>query len=429
MTFKNKTKKNLSASKKLLWLFVIGSFLLFGFFINNFVFAADEDTEEIKEKLEKVEEDLAEEQEKEKTIQSELEVIDKNIEVIQLQIQKTERLIKDFDQKINDKKEEIVEIENRMAGQREVLKDYVKLVRHGNDELDLILMNQEKSIGDYFKALDSFEILQSKIKGTLDDVKQDKINLEQEKNVLENNRTEQKKIQALQDDQRETLEYEEKKKNLFLQKTQEDINLLDIERSELRRQLNALQSLGEPISLEKAIDSAEYASKKTGVRTAFLLGVLRVESNLGQNVGGGTYKVDMNPNQRDTFKDICDDLGYKASKMPVSKRVCYNTNASDGCGGWGGAMGPAQFMPSTWMGYKDRVKKITGKTADPWNLEDALIAMGLKLSAVSGVTDHKRSAEKQAASMYLAGGNWEYYTWYGDRVLYYADGFEKYIAD
>ena len=92
-------------------------------------------------------------------------------------------------------------------------------------------------------------------------------------------------------------------------------------------------------------------------------------------------------------------------------------------------MGPAQFMPSTWMGYKDRVKKITGHTADPWDLEDALIAMGLKLSAVSGVTSHKRSAEKQAASMYLAGANWQYYTWYGDRVLYYADGFEKYMKD
>jgi len=428
MTFnKNKTKQDvLISSKKLLWLFVVGSFFVFSW--TSFVFA-DDDTGEIEEKLEEVEEELEEKQTKEKTIQGEIEIIDKNIDSVRSQIQKTENTIKDFDQKINIKQNQVEEIEKRINFQRGILKEYVRLMRYGNDELDLILMNQKKDIGDYFATMDNFEIVQVKIKSTLDEVKKDRVKLQKERTVLEDDRTEQERIRILQDDQKKTLEYEENKKNLFLRKTQEDISLLDIERSDLRRQLNALQSLGEPISLEQAIEAAEYASKKTDVRTAFLLGVLRVESNLGQNVGGGTYKVDMNPSQRDTFKDICKDLGYKASKMPVSKRHCYNTNASDGCGGWGGAMGPAQFMPTTWIGYKDRVKKITGHKADPWDLDDALIAMGLKLSAISGVTSHKRSAEKQAASMYLAGGNWEYYTWYGDRVLYYADGFEKYMDD
>jgi len=153
---------------------------------------------------------------------------------------------------------------------------------------------------------------------------------------------------------------------------------------------------------------------------------LRVESGLGTNVGGGKYKTDMNPSQWDTFKNICKELGLDANKMPVSRRACYNSNASDGCGGWGGAMGPAQFMPSTWMGYKSQVEKATGhKPANPWDLEDSLVAMGLKLGSVDGVKSGDRKAWAKAAGMYLAGSNWERYSWYSDRVLYYTDGFKK----
>ena len=112
--------------------------------------------------------------------------------------------------------------------------------------------------------------------------------------------------------------------------------------------------------------------------------------------------------------------------MPVSRRACYNSNAKDGCGGWGGAMGPAQFMPTTWMGYKSKVEKLTGEIpANPWDLKDSLVAMGLKLAAVDGVTSGDREAWAKAAGMYLAGGNWENYSWYSDRVLFYADGFKK----
>ena len=45
--------------------------------------------------------------------------------------------------------------------------------------------------------------------------------------------------------------------------------------------------------------------------------------------------------------------------------------------------------------------------------------------AVDGVTAGDRSAWAKAAAMYLAGGAWENYAWYGDRVLSYTDGFKK----
>jgi len=37
--------------------------------------------------------------------------------------------------------------------------------------------------------------------------------------------------------------------------------------------------------------------------------------------------------------------------------------------GWGGAMGPAQFIPSTWILYKSKLSSILGKTPNPGILE------------------------------------------------------------
>ena len=93
-------------------------------------------------------------------------------------------------------------------------------------------------------------------------------------------------------------------------------------------------------------------------------------------------------------------------------------------------MGPAQFMPSTWMAYKAKVESATGsKPANPWDIKDSLVAMGLKLSSVDGVKSGDRASWAKAAGMYLAGGNWENYPWYSDRVLHYADGFKKILKD
>jgi len=197
--------------------------------------------------------------------------------------------------------------------------------------------------------------------------------------------------------------------------------------SRLSAEITALQSCGVNIDFGAALGAAKEVSQLTGVRAAFLLGVLKVESNMGNNVGGGTYKNDMNPVQWDRFKGICEQLGYDPNQRPVSRKPCYR-DSSGNCSGWGGAMGPAQFMPSTWMGYRDQVAQVTGHNpADPWNLRDALTAMGLKLGKVSGVTDHDRGAEHKAASIYLAGGNWASFGWYGDRVLKFADQYEKQI--
>lgn len=66
-------------------------------------------------------------------------------------------------------------------------------------------------------------------------------------------------------------------------------------------------------------------------------------------------------------------------------------------------MGPAQFIPSTWLGYESEVTRITGRSpANPWNFEDAFTASAIKL-ARSGATSKDRAGESRAARAYISG--------------------------
>lgn len=120
------------------------------------------------------------------------------------------------------------------------------------------------------------------------------------------------------------------------------------------------------------------------------------------------------------FLTITKELGMDPDITPVS---CPMRDKNGNQIGWGGAMGPAQFIPSTWMGYKSKIENITGKTANPWDIRDAFIASAIKLAA-DGATS--KSGEWTAAMKYFSGSTNIKYRFYGDNVVATAD---KYQAD
>ena len=82
-------------------------------------------------------------------------------------------------------------------------------------------------------------------------------------------------------------------------------------------------------------------------------------------------------------------------------------------------MGPAQFLPSTWLAYKDKVAALTGHNPpSPWDIDDAFTAAALKL-ANAGANQQTPDAEWKAAMIYFAGNNWgkTVYSFYGDSVM------------
>jgi membrane-bound lytic murein transglycosylase B len=183
----------------------------------------------------------------------------------------------------------------------------------------------------------------------------------------------------------------------------------------------------------EAYEIAKYVSEITGVRPAFLLAVLYQESRIGQNVGqcylkntttGEGIKVDtgqkflkvMNP-VRDVppFLQITKELVRDPFGTVVSCPMSF---------GWGGAMGPAQFLPSTWMRYRERISTIIKKIPDPWEIKDSFLASALYL-ADFGASEQIPEKEWRAAMIYFAGTVDTRFRWYGDSVMRKAAEFEE----
>lgn len=141
------------------------------------------------------------------------------------------------------------------------------------------------------------------------------------------------------------------------------------------------------------------------------LAIARVESWEGRRIGTGTYHSDMKPGlEKLIFLKICQALGLDPETTPVSKKPSY---------GWGGAMGPGQFLPSTWLNCEADVCLMTNqKFVSPYNLKHAIFATASKLVA-SGVASGGSDAQKRAAMRYFAGKNWDKaeYQFYWDRKV------------
>lgn len=150
----------------------------------------------------------------------------------------------------------------------------------------------------------------------------------------------------------------------------------------------------------------QLAAIRAGIRPAFLLGILEIESGLGRNVGTGNWMDDMvscylrlgKPARAETEKNaflaIVSKLGLEPNAVKVSREPNY------GCGG---ALGPAQFIPSTWLAYEARVANLTGHNPpNPWNIEDAFMASAIKLAA-GGASSKTTAGETRAAKAYISG--------------------------
>src|SRR3989344_742201 len=211
----------------------------------------------------------------------------------------------------------------------------------------------------------------------------------------------------------------------------------DIEK--IREQLTFLHQHG--ITAEDAVRYAQLAAIRAGIRPAFLLAILEIESRLGQNVGTGNWKDDMYecyirlgtkyyPNrkahylqraetEKNAFFAIIGKLGLNPDSVKVSREPNY------GCGG---AMGPAQFIPSTWLAYAEEVARLTGHNPpNPWSIEDAFMASAIKL-AKGGADKQTRASESGAARAYIGGStkcSSSICNYYSRTVLNKADELER----
>jgi beta-N-acetylhexosaminidase len=210
-------------------------------------------------------------------------------------------------------------------------------------------------------------------------------------------------------------------------------NIIKKDSASLESEKFELIGMPDSITFKEALDYAKYAQKATGIRPAFLMSILHEELSMvneygmcyltdfkngsGTTTDGEALKRVMNPT-RDIpgFLTITKELKMDPYKTAVTCPMSF---------GWGGAMGPADFIPSTWMKYKDKIEAITGEAANPWSVRDSFLAAGLYLSESGAISD--KNGEWKSAMIYFSGSKTSPYTWYADGAILIADKIQKYI--
>lgn len=362
------------------------------------------------------------------SLSRDINVLDGKIKQSQIQIKAHEKVIGILAQNISDKDKNISLLNYKVDREKESLSQILRKSSYLDNYSMLDFMLQDKSLSSFFIDVDSFSSVQRALNKSFEDIRVTTTGLEKVKSELLDNKQEEEAVKQAKLLEKKKIELNQKDKKTLLvvtkgQEAQYKKILADkqAQAAQIRSALFELTG-AKSINFGQAYDIALRAQAKTGIRPAFLLGLITLESNLGGNVGKGTYQVDMHPT-RDVpiFKKICEKLGLNPDNMAVSKKQWY---------GYGGAMGPAQFIPSTWVMYENRVAKLTGHNPpSPWSPEDSFMAAALYLTD-NGAANKTRASETRAAMCYLAGcgnANKPSLQFYAKGVLSYADKYEAQI--
>ncbi|HWQ59861.1 MAG TPA: lytic murein transglycosylase [Candidatus Fimivivens sp.] len=394
--------------------------------------AQAQDVDSIEKDYERAQKKLQQAQAQADALSGQLNRINASLAVTQQAIVATKTRIAQATNEIEKKQAEVELIQNRIDENRLIL---AGLVREMQSESEDPAFTALLSADDVTRALndpDRVMTVGERMSAALSDIHSSQDQALQAQSDLEALKQAHEATLGSKLVQKQELASDQQSTAADLEDQQKVVDRLRKEVAELQSDLSTLT--GNSYDASDIKDAVEYANKKTGVPKGFLVGVLKMETNLGANVGGCTYaQVESGAQasykagklgktawatfqrRRDLFKKICDDLDIDYKKQKVSCNP-------KGYTGTGGAMGVAQFMPDTWNAYKSQVSSATGHNPpSPWNLTDGVMAMALKLAKTPGVTSGKTSAMKSAACSYLG----TCYAPYINGILYWADHYKQ----
>lgn len=372
------------------------------------------------------------------SLERDIAIFDAQISKARLEIRARNLAIGRLNDGIEERSELVEELEGGIEAQKISLAELLRRVNEMDSTSLVEIVLGYDTLSEFFEDFSSFESIQKDLQISLEDIRITQVRTEEEKLGLETKKSEELELRYIQELEKKRAELKEVEKQGLLKVTKGEEARYQKILTENQKTATAIRSelfllRGSPaIPFEKAVEYANAAWRVTGVRQAFLLGVISYESELGANLGTGNYLDDLYncykmigyktsaEKQKTAFLDITSELGYDPNVMPVSKAPYY------GCGG---AMGPAQFMPTTWQLYKGKVAQVTGHSPpDPWDPYDAFMAAALYLKD-GGAAAGGYTAERKAALRYFAGSNWwkSSYAFYGDDVMDLALKYQKQI--
>lgn len=349
------------------------------------------------------------------SIQGDISVLQSRINAAKKKINQQDVTIKKLDKDIKTKEQTITVLNKDIAKGKESLE---QLIRKTN-ELDKVtfahVLLSSESISDFYSDVDTYSSVKKSVHDSVQNIKGVKQETEGVKQELEVKQDEEIDAKKEIEKQKSLVEKDEKDKKTLLSisknKEAEYAQIVkdrQAQASKIRAELFRFRGAG-PIPFGEAYDMAKVAGKATGVRPAYILAILKQESNLGANVGtcnragdARTWK-DIMPgptsgswrDDQSAFLRITERLGIKPDGQPLSCPLAI--------GGWGGAMGPSQFIPATWESYDQRIEAALGvSVANPWNPAHAITATALYVADL-GAGAETYTAEREAACKYYSG--------------------------
>ncbi len=379
------------------------------------------------------------------SLERDLNLLDAQIRKAKLGIQARAVAIEQLGDQIGDKRAVVTELNRRLDKQRQSLAQLIRKTQEVDNYTLVEIMLGKSNFSRFFEDFESYQSIKSSLNQSLSILKEIKNDTEEQVDSLEKKHLSELEMKRVQEMQKQEVEQKEKEKAKILTVTKGEerayVQLLESNQrtaAELRRALFTLLGGGGGIPFPEAVDLAKYAERQTGVSAGFILAILEQETQIGKNLGSCIYndlilgKEVMHPDRdAPVFLAIAGILGFEPRTRQVS---CPRVSGGERYG-WGGAMGPSQFIPSTWAMYggivnsgsgwvyakeKDRIRSINGGTgaANPFNNRDAFLATALLLRDNGANATY--SGDRLAALRYYAGwggASRPENQFYGDQVM------------
>ncbi|MBK5215358.1 MAG: lytic murein transglycosylase [Candidatus Pacebacteria bacterium] len=395
--------------------------------------------------------------------------LDRDISILKTQIQKSKLninaknlLIKKIGGEIDTKVKKIDALSTKIDREKESLAQLIRKERQIDDKSILSLILSRDSISDAYGDIDAFASIKQSIQDSVDEIRGVRVLTQSEKKSLEDKKNQEidTKVELENAKAKVELSEAEKKTLLSISKNKEsEYQKVLAEKAKRKNQiLTALFNLRDTsaIPFSRALEFANLSSTKTGVRPAFLLAILTQESSLGKNVGSCNRneseptwnKIMPGPIHYQNYLD--NNKSCNGAKSPCSYRddqaaftkittelgrplVGTPLSCPMSGGGWGGGMGPSQFIPDTWQKMKAKIAIALGvSTPDPWNPKDAFMASGIYLKDL-GASVGGYTAERNAACRYYSGRSCDTKkpanSFYGDQVMAKAKSIQTNMID
>jgi len=405
---------------------------------------------ELEAEIAVIESDITKTQQEKDTLTNRIAILKSQIRRLDLQIEQSNILIGDLRLQIADTSSSIERISGEIETTKEQMAEVLRYVYQENQRSQVEILLASATVSDFFTNMAALASLNVRLDELLSNMVELHDSLSKQHVALESEKEEEERFVEIQLLQKQESQGFQAQTQELLQQTQgkeaEYQRLLaDTQKraQEIRSRIFELIGVPEAPTFGEAVEIAKWAGGQAGVRAELLLAVLTQESNLGENVGscylknsstgesvsmksGKVFSNGMKPS-RDVspFMEITKEIGRDPYSTPVS---CPQA----GVGGWGGAMGPSQFIPSTWQLFKERIASIAGKLIpNPWDPKDAIIASSIYLGDL-GADSRSYSVERNAACRYYSGKNCNQSKWasiYGNQVMAKAQNIQETMID